>query len=688
MTKTFLAVVLLFTTTLFAQTTPAPVPVFSETMEVGAIRAEEAVPVTKTDIVREEIEERYHGQDVPLLMRDAPSVNAYAESGVGGAGYSYISLRGIGSTRINFTLDGVPLADSEDMGTYFVDFPDLARSLESIQVQRGVGTSTFGSASFGGSVNLESIDIEQDDDLEVTLGLGSYGNEQVSVGYQSGALPGGLAFYTRLSYLENEGFRDNAATRQRNLFFSGTKQLGDAQLKLTGFTGHEDQQLSFYATDEATLDTDVRVNPLRPEEEDSFGYDLAQLQYIRALGSSSDMTASAYYQRGYGWYRLYDFGTNVLRQYGLDGMLLGTILTYEHRAGAMTTNYGVHVNRFQRDHTRDDLSTDTRDYANYGVKGEANAFAKINYDAGRWNLYGDAQLRHATFDYHGDVDHDGIDWTFFNPKVGARYALTAQSSVYASAGMSRREPTRNDLFQGEDNASFEHDLRAVRPERVIDFEAGWRHRTAGLELEATVYAMEFRNEIASTGELSDIGLLLRRNVDRSHRRGIELDAAWQVSRALRSKTTASFSHNRIDAWTQFFDIYDGAGNYVESRPVHYEDVEPLLTPSVLITQSFDYSPNARFTTNATARYVGRSYLDNTNDAAFDAPSFFLVDARASYAVTSWARLTLQVNNLLDADRVYPSGYSYRFFSDDVNTGTAYYYPQAGRNAVVLMDFDF
>src|SRR6185503_12673401 len=357
MKKTFLAAVLLSTTTLFAQTATTPVPVFSETMEVGAIRADDEVPVTKTDIVREEIEERYHGQDVPLLMREAPSVNAYAESGVGGAGYSYISLRGIGATRINFTLDGVPLADSEDMGTYFVDFPDLARSLESIQIQRGVGTSTFGSASFGGSVNLESIDLAQDHHLDATLGLGSYGNEQASVGYQSGALPGGFAFYTRLSYLENEGFRDNAATRQRNLFFSGTKQLGDAQLKLTGFSGHEDQQLSFYATDEATLDTDIRFNPLRPEERDSFGYDLAQLQYIRALDSNSDMTASAYYQRGYGWYRLYDFGTDVLRQYGLDGMLLGTILTYKHRAGAITTNYGVHVNRFQRDHTRDDLSS-------------------------------------------------------------------------------------------------------------------------------------------------------------------------------------------------------------------------------------------------------------------------------------------------------------------------------------------
>jgi iron complex outermembrane receptor protein len=684
--KTLFFAAVLLSTPLSAQT-------FNETMEVAAIRAGDEVPVTKTDIPREEIEQRYHGQDVPLLLRDAPSISAYSESGAGGAGYSYISLRGIGATRINFTLDGVPLADSEDMGTFFVDFPDLARSLESVQIQRGVGTSTFGSASFGGSVNLESIDLSQDGHLDVTLGAGSYGNQQVSAGYQSGALPNGFAFYTRLSYLENEGFRDNSDTRQRNLFFSGSKSLGDdALLKLTGFTGHEDQQLSFYATDEATLDTDIRNNPLRPEERDSFGYDLAQLQYIRSLDANSEMTASVYYQRGYGWYRLFDSGTDVLRQYGLDGRLLGTIVTFAHRAGAITTNYGLHVNRFQRDHTRDDLSlgnvsSDTRDYANDGVKGEANAFAKINYDAGRWNLYGDAQLRHATFDYHGDVDHDGIDWTFFNPKIGARYALSPLSSIYASAGFTTREPTRNDLFQGEDNPSFAHDLNAVRPERVIDFEAGWNTRMANVELQANVYAMEFRNEIASTGELSDIGLLLRRNVDRSHRRGIELDAAWRISPRLSSKTTASFSHNRIDEWTQFFDAYDAEGDYAEARPVQYRDVQPLLTPAVLIAQSLDYAPFARLATNVTARYVGRSYLDNTNDSAFDAPAFTLVDARVSYAVTSWARVTLQVNNLLDANRVYPSGYSYRYFSGDVNTGTAYYYPQAGRNAVVLMDFD-
>jgi len=661
----------------------AVAPQYSDSIVVSAIRADDDTPVTKTDIPKEEIEKRYHGQDVPLLLRDAPSVNAYAESGVGGSGYSYISLRGVSPTRINFTLDGVPLADSEDMGTYFADFPDLARSLESIQIQRGVGTSTVGTPSFGGSVNMESVALAQDQKTTATLGIGSFGNRQASAGYQSGQLPNGLALYTRLSYLENEGFRDHSGIRQHNVFLSAAKNFSDAQLKLTGFSGHERQQLAFYATDAETLKTDLRANPLRPEELDSFGYDLAQLQYLRA-----NMTASVYYQRGYGWYRLFDSGTDTLREYGLDGMLVGTLLTYSKTSGALTTNYGVHLNRFKRDHTRDDLAAKTRDYANYGVKGEANAFAKATWTAGAWHLYGDAQLRHSGFDYHGDVPIDSISWTFFNPKIGARYGLSPRASVYASAGMSTREPTRNDMFQGEDNASFAHDLRAVRPERLYDFEAGWNFRAANVDLTANVYAMEFRHEIASTGELSDIGLLLRRNVDRSYRRGLELDLAWQARKDLRLKTSANVSRNRIGEWTQFFDLYDADFNYAGSRAQLYRNVEPLLTPGLIVNQSVDYAATPRLNVGAVARYVGRSYLDNTNDSGFDAPSFFVADANVSYAVTAATRVSLQVNNLFDNDRVYSNGYSYRYDFDGVPAGTAYYYPQATRNAVLLVDFAF
>ncbi len=657
-------------------------PVFTETVVVTDIRAEARNPVTKTDIDREEIERRYHGQDVPLLLRDAPAINAYAESGVGGAGYSYISLRGISPTRINFTLDGVPLADSEDMGTYFADFPDLARSLESIQIQRGVGTSTFGSPSFGGSVNLESVDAGGDPGTSATLGGGSFGNRQASVGFRSGALPwaNDMAVYLRLSYLESDGFRDNSAMRQRNLFFGAVKQLGDARLRLTGFSGREHQQLSFYATDAETLKTDLRANPLRPEEKDSFGYDLASLQYIRSFSHDSHVTASAYYQRGYGWYRLYDFGTDVLRQYGLDGMLIGGLATYARAFNEnLSVTTGVHANRFKRDHTRDDLSLEVRDYANYGVKQEANAFAKIEYERQRWHLYGDAQVRYADFEYHGDVDIRPISWTFLNPKVGARYWLGGPGSVYASFGMTTREPARNDFFHGEDNPSVAYDLRAVRPERVYDLEAGWNYVTASVELAANVYAMEFRNEIAATGELSEIGLPLRRNVDRSHRRGIELDLSWYAMPALRLRTAANFSRNRIEEWTQFYD---------PSTAITYHDVEPLLTPSVIVSQQVDYRPSSRLQIGALGRWVGRSYLDNTNHEDLTTPSFFVLDANASYAVTDWARVSLQISNALNNDRVYPSGYSYLYVDNGAVAGIPYYYPQATRNAVVLLDFDF
>jgi iron complex outermembrane recepter protein len=663
-------------------------PAFAESMVVAAIRADAATPVTKTDIDRVEIERQYHGQDVPLLLRETPSIHAYSESGVGGAGYSYISMRGVSPTRINFTLDGVPLADSEDFGTYFADFPDLARSMQSIQVQRGVGTSTVGSPSFGGSVNLQSIDLSQDQRTTATLAGGSFGNRQASVGWQSGLLANGVSLYTRLSYLESDGYRDNSAMRQRNLFVSAAKTVGAGQLKLTGFSGHEEQQLSFFATELETLRTNPRANPLTPEEKDQFAYDLAQLQYVRPLGDDSDVTASVYYQRGYGWYRLN--GATGLQQFGLDGRLLGALATHSRKWGGWTINSGLHINHFKRDHTRDDLAASTRDYANYGVKREANVFSKLTRDRGPLHLYADMQVRYSDFDYNGDVDIESKSWTFFNPKLGARFDLSARSGAYASLGMSTREPTRNDLFLGQDNPSIAHDLDAVRPERVVDFELGWDYRTNGIEIAANVYAMEFRNEIAATGELSEIGLPLRRNVDRSSRRGIELDAAWQVTPMVRLRTIANVSRNRIGAWTQFYDVYDPDFSYLDSTSMTFRGVEPLLTPPVLVNQAIELTPTSRLSAGAVGRWAARSFLDNTND--LETPSYFVLDANVAYAVTPWARVSLQVNNLFDNDEIYASGYSYPYIvregSAQTITGTSYFYPQATRNAVVMVDFDF
>src|SRR5258706_7034131 len=304
-------------------------PVLKESIVVSGIRADEKTPVTKTDIDKDTIAKDYYGQDVPLLLRDTPSIDTYTESGIGGSGYSYISLRGISPTRINFTLDGVPLADSEDMGTYFADFPDLAHSLQSIQVQRGVGTSTVGSPSFGGSVNLESIALADTPSLDAEIGAGSFGQKVGTVGWQAGMSPSGYSLYARVSTEQSNGFRESSGARQENVFFKAAKQNESSRLELMGFAGRERILQSFDAADAETLKTNLRFNEMSPQERDDFGYNLAQLQYLKALSSKTSLTASAFFQRGYGWYRLFDDEStrDTLRQYGLDGLLLGSIVT-------------------------------------------------------------------------------------------------------------------------------------------------------------------------------------------------------------------------------------------------------------------------------------------------------------------------------------------------------------------------
>jgi iron complex outermembrane receptor protein len=655
-------------------------PGLAENIVVSGIRAEAKTPVTKSDVDRATIERDYYGQDIPLLLRDTPSIDTYAEAGVGGSGYSYITLRGISPTRINFTLDGVPLADSEDMTTYFADFPDLARSLQSIQVQRGVGTSTVGSPSFGGSINLESIAPSSEPSTSAEIGVGSFGSKTATVGYQSGALPGGYAFYTRLSADQSNGFRESSGYRAHNLFVSASKQNEDSQLRLTGFTAHEWTQQSFLAVDSDTLKQNLRANPFGPNDRDSFGYDLGQLQYLRALSPSTNMTASAYYQRGYGWYRL---GTD---RYGLDGLLLGSLVTLSTTRGAWTANYGLHVNEFRREHTLDEAGG-ARAYFNYGTKGEVNAFAKVSRDAARWHLYSDAQIRTTNFHYHGDVPIAPIRWTFFNPKLGARYDVSSTTGVYASAGLSRREPARSDLFGGEDNASLPYDLHAVRPERLLDFESGWDYRGASSSIHANVYAMEFRNEIASTGELSPIGALLRRNVDRSYRRGIEVEYSGQAAQHVKLRGNANLSRNRIHTWTQFYDVYDDAGNITGSEPITFHDVNPVLTPSLIVNQTIEFAPSSKTTFGLTARHVGRSYLDNTNNASFVAPAFTTFEVNGAFALARNMNIRVQINNLLNNKRVFPSGYSYLFLTPQRTIeGISYYYPQATRNASLMVDF--
>lgn len=667
----------------------------AEEVTVHAIRAEEEVPVTKKDIDRREIERINFGQDMPHMLQQSPSMTGYSEAG-GIIGYSYFYMRGIHQTRINMTFDGVPLNDGEESAVYFANFGDFASALDSIQIQRGVGTSTVGAASYGGSINFLSAAAGETAELSGELGAGSFATRRASVAYRTGRLGGGLALWGRASFQETDGFKARSGVKQHAVYFGGAWEGEESLLKFSGFSGREWTELAFLATPADILDRDLRYNELQPEEKDRFGQDLFQVQYSRALTPSTTAGAQIYYNGAQGWFRLWADPTvkDRLQQFVIDGHTIGTLLTFSAVRGDLSLTGGAHLNHFRRDHSMDIAGA--QQYFNTGTKDEQNAFLKIGWNRTRWHLYADGQVRHAGFKYEGDIPIAPIAWTFFNPKLGARYDLSSDLALYASIGRTTREPTRTDLLQGEDNASAPYDLRAVKPERVVDYEVGIDLHSPRVTLQANVYAMEFHDEIAATGELSEIGNLLRRNVERSYRRGLEIDLAWHPTETLRVTTAANLSRNRIREWIQFYDVYDSEGNFVDSEPRTHRDVEPLLTPRVILNQGVEWSPNSLLTIGATGRYVARSYLDNTDHRDLATPSYFNLDVSAVVDLSPIVamgspRLRVQIHNALDNQRIRASGYSYQYLSRDDDgeeslSGLAYYYPLATRAIFVTMDF--
>ena len=672
-----------------------PMTRFSEQVVVSAVRADAEIPITKRDLDRAEIESLNSGQEMPFLLKQVPSLTQYSDAG-SATGYSYIYLRGIPQTRMNITLDGVPLSESEDSAFYFSNFGDFANAVQSIQVQRGVGTSTVGASSFVGSINFASIDFKEKSEADIRMSSGSFDTNHVSAAWQSGRLDGGFKFFGQAAYQDTDGFRDHSGIAQQSVYLGASHDSDTSYFKVFGFFGHERTNLAFLAADEDTLKQDLRFNPLGTDERDNFGQGFVTAQYHRALSPSSELSIQGYYNGAGGWYRIRDAAAGPF-QYGLDWRSLGATATFHTTGKGLDFTWGAHVNNFESRHVRD-IVDGPHEYTNHGFKNELNSFAKLVWTSGRWHHYADLQVRWARFRYDGDVPLGSVDWTFFNPKIGTRVDLGRGVSIYGSVGRAGREPARSDMLQGEDNASLSYDLRAVTPERVVNVESGIEIARPRFTVQLNTYFMEFRNEIAQTGELSEIGLPLRRNVDRSFRRGVEVDLTWQPWTPLRLRHTAAFSYNRIKTWTQFYDIYDAAGSWLTSTSLIHTNVTPLLTPSVLASVSAEYAPASWLDISGAGRYVGQSHLDNTGDPAFVARGFFGLDAVASIKLTrlfasaarTAPRLRIQVDNLLDNRAMFPNGYSYLLFTQDAAGrlqpgGTRYYYPLATRSLVVMLD---
>lgn len=633
-----------------------------ERVIVNAIRGSGSAPLSATTIKRSTITNRNFGQDVPLLLQGAaPSLTAYSESGVNW-GYSYMRLRGIDQSRINITLDGVPLNDPEDQVLYFADFPDLSASIQSVQVQRGVGTSTAGTASFAGSVNFETTALAtRKREGEAQLQMGSFGSRRAMLSYSTGLSPSRFALNARVSAQQTNGYRYHSGVYGYAGFLTAG-YFGDRDIvKLTATAGLMRDTLSYLAERAEDLRNDRRLNSLAPNELDSFGEQLVSLSYTRLVSANTSLSATGYRLSAAGNYDVAYDGS--LYNYGLDFATYGVTSALHREQGNFKLDAGVNASTYARDHQaalRPTLSTLL--YDNTGHKQEVSAFAKGALVQGRATWFADVQLRRPSFRYEpsaaAGIDERDISWFFVNPKAGVTIKSTDRVSVYASYGVTTREPTRSDMFAGADDMDASNvadigDLTRVKPERVYNGELGVTFTSATAQLSANVYSMEFRNEIAKIGALSLTGSALRRNVGQTYRRGLEFDANWRPTSRVLLGGNATFSMNRIKTYT------DSSGD----SPVTYSDVPPLLTPSILTSQRGELTITKNVSLTFEGRYQNKSYLTNTGNEALLLPDYFVLDGSLRFAIGNQA-LVIRGANLGDTKK-FSSGY-------DNGDGPAYF----------------
>lgn len=626
-----------------------------ETLTITAVRAGDDAPVAHTTLDRARLQRDYAGQDVPLTLRQAPSVTAYSESG-SLLNYSYIRLRGIDQSRINVTLDGVPLNEPEDQQVYFSDFPDLTSSIESVQIQRGVGTSTYGQAAFGGSVNFASPSLAGSDRRSMLqFGGGSFGTARATFETQTGQLPNRMAFYARLSGLRSDGYRKGASSAANGAFVSGG-YFGDRNLvKFTASTGLERNGQAYTAVPDSTLRIDPRFNPIAGVG-DHYRESFATLNYTRLLSPDASAGLTAYGFHTTGWYDYPADGSPRPLRYRSASRWAGLIAAAHVTRGApggvtLTLDGGAHAAAYAKDHrfdARADLGYPA--YDNTGRKTEASGFGKAALALGALTLVGDLQVRTAEFRYTPTAGYGLPEarqrWTFVNPRGGVTLRAAPGVTLFASYGTTGREPTRADLFAGADDVTPDDapallPLTRVRPEHVNDLELGATLTRGTVRMTVNAYDMRFRDEIARTGATTPLGYDLRANVGTSYRRGVELDGSWAITPSLDVGATAAVSRNRIAEYR------DEAGG------VTYRDVAPILTPAFVGAHRLTWRATPSLALTADGRYQSRSFLAPTGDVRLTAPPFYVLDGGAAFMV---AGRTVAVNgrNLLDR-HAYPTG---------------------------------
>lgn len=649
-----------------------------EGVTVRAIRSTDQPPIAEKTLDRAMLMERNFGQDVPLLLQSAsPSLSVHTETGTNW-GYSHLRLRGMDQTRINITLDGVPLNDPEDQVLYFANFTDLLANVRSVQVQRGVGTSTNGTAAFAGSLNFETMPIaRRNASGSVEVQAGSYGAQRVSGSFNSG-LHNRLAFYGRAGAVRTNGYRDHSGVEGKS-GFAGVGYFGDRNIiKLSALAGLLMDTLAYEGATLDELAVNRRYNPLAPDERDRFGQQMLALSWTRIVSENSSINTTVYRNSASGEY---DFFWDQDRySYGLSHIWYGATVALNRTAagGRARINAGANVNDYERTHRAWLRPDPAYLYSNTGHKNDASAFVKLSYDATpAVRLFGDLQTRYAYFRYEPDanagIDERDIHWTFLNPRGGITWQLAPAWSLFASFGSTGREPARSDLFAGEDdlneyNVAEIGDLSRIKPERVYDTEAGIAFRNSRSEVNANLYYMAFPDMIAPIGTPMASGSIPRKSVGASVRSGVESDVTIHATEQLTLSGTLAWNYSRINRFI------DSSGDV----PQVFNNVQPMLSPELITTHRVDYQPRTGFALIAEGRYQSKAYLDNTGNSAHVLPDMYGLDLATR---ANWSRYTLTL-------RAANVGDTQKFGSGSVSYGVARYFVLPPRSFYLTLSTDF
>jgi iron complex outermembrane receptor protein len=681
---------------------------------VRATRADENSAMAYSNVSATELGKSNLGQDMPMLLNFTPSVVTTSDAGAG-IGYTGIRIRGSDATRVNVTVNGIPINDSESQGTFWVNMPDFASSVNSVQIQRGVGTSTNGAGAFGGSVNMQTNTFEPKAYGEANASGGSFGTLKTTLKFGSGLLGGKFTLDGRLSRIVSDGFIDRASSNLISAYFSAGYFGAKSFARFNYFTGNEKTYQSWYGTPESRVNGSVdemkafidrnylsesdannlltsgrRYNYYTYDNQtDNYAQDHFQLITNHRLAEAWNLDLNAHYTYGRGYFEefrpnadLQSYGlgakpiVDVVRRKWLDNDFYGSTFALNY-AGSQKFKFtfGGAWNRYIGRHygllVAPVAFAGHEWYRSRSQKTDLNLYAKANWDlATAWNAYFDVQFRTVGYRMLGTADKFLIldsdnTYSFFNPKFGLTHQISEKSKVYGSVSAGSKEPSRQDFV---DNATA-----VPRPEYLQDYEFGYERSGLRYGLQLNGYFVNYQDQLVLTGAVNSTGDAIRTNVEKSYRLGLEAVLNYQFSKRLIWSGNVTLSQNRIQNFQEKMFDYDLNQEVV----INHGNTDIAYSPSVIYGSTLTYTLGA-FEASLLRKFVGKQYLDNTSDDARSLKAYSTHDIRLKYTMKKGPAFTLLLNNVLN--EMYSSnGYTYSYRYGGATTTENFYYPQAGFN---------